>query len=477
MLKNITKVLLLGTLILLFAKCDKKTEDYPFQFRFITENYKPLNYLENDTIKGLAPDLLKEICKELNIPCSVEVLPWDEGYGKIQAEDNAVLFSTVLNGTRKDMFKWAGPIASLDELFFSASGSEVSLSSTEDAKKVARVGVLRDYAITQYLIGEGFTNLVYCTDNVDAFDQLLKGTIDLFPSDKITAEAALKTLQKSIYSVESQIVIRTDLLYFAFNKSIPDDVVADFQREIDRLKEDGTVKSLTQKYMQTADFPGTLQVYTEQYPPLTFRNSFGEITGFGSDIVYEILRRNQLYYDIRLTFWSIGYELALNNPNVCLFTMDRTAIRENQFQWVGPIGTNTTWFFTKAGSGITIGSLEDARKLASVGTVSSWFSTQYLQGLGFTNLVSDRDPGVMAKKLMNGEISAFVCSDVTFPDILKEAGYLYSDVVPGFSLMASDYYVAFSNSTPVTVVNQWQSTLTSMKADGTYDAIFRKWLK
>ncbi len=464
--------------ILLLTQCDKRNGDpYPFTFQFITEDYKPLNYLENDTLKGLAPDLLREICAELNIPFSVQVLPLDEGYAKVQEADNAVLFCTMLNSTRKDVFKWAGPIASLDWMFYSNSGSDVALTSIDDAKKTARIGVLKDYAITQYLIQEGFTNLIYCTDNVNAFDQLLKNEIDLFPSDQITAEAALKTLGKSIYSVTSQLTIRTDLIYFAFNKNVPDHVVADFQQQIDRLKENGSLKALTQRYLNSSDFPGTLQVYTEQYPPLTFRNSFGEITGFGTDVVNEIMKRNQIYADIRLSFWSIGYELALHNPNVCLFTMDRTETREDLFQWVGPIGTNTTWFYTKAGSEVVINSLDDARNLSAVGTISSWFSTQYLQELGFTNLISDRDPAVMAAKLMNGEIDAFVCTDVTFPDILKEAEYQYSDVVPTFTLMSSDYYIAFSKNTEETIVNQWQSTLQSMKQDGTYEAIRDKWLQ
>lgn len=469
---------LMAAMILLFSQCDRKSDDtYHFKFRFITENYKPLNYIENDTLKGLAPDVLREVCKGLNIPFSVEVLPWDEGYDLVQKADNAVLFSTMLNATRKDVFKWAGPLASLDWLFYSVSGNRFGLGALEDAKKIGRIGVLKDYAITQSLIQAGFSNLVYCTDNIDAFDKLLKGEIDLFPSDKITAEAALKDLEKSIYSVAPELIIRTDLIYFAFNKNVPDDVVADFQEEIDRLKDNGTLMTLTRQYLNTSDYPGTLQIYTEQYPPITFRNSYGEITGFGSDIVFEIMKRNNLYSGVRLTLWSIGYELALYNPNVCLFTMDRTEIRENLFQWVGPVGTNITWFFTKAGSGISIKSIDDARNLMAVGTVSSWFSTQHLNTLGFANLVADREPVVLAKKLMLGEIDAFVCSGVTFPDILKDAGYSYNEVVPAFSLMSSDYYIAFSTNTPARVVSQWQSTLEGMKRDGTYDEIYRKWLK
>ncbi len=463
---------------LLFPQCEKdKRDPYRFTFRFITENYKPLNYLENDTLKGLAPDVLREVCSGLNIPFDVEVLPWEEGYAEVQSTGNAVLFSTMLNATRRDMFKWAGPIASLNWLFYSKSGKPVGLTSIDEAKEVGKIGVLRDYAITQSLIDQGFTNLVYCDNNIQAFDRLLKGEIDLFPSDKITAEAALETLGKSIYTVSGELIIRTDLIYFAFNKSIPDDVVADFQGEIDRIKDNGTLKSLTRQYLNTADFPGTIQLITEQYPPLTFRNSFGDITGYGTDVVNEIMKRNKVTLDVRLTLWSIGYELALYNPNVCLFTMDRTETRENLFQWVGPIGTNTTWFYTRAGSGITIKSLEEAKNLKTVGVISSWFSGQRLQELGFTNLVAGREPVVMAKKLMNGDIDAFVCSGVTFPDIIKDAGYSYNEVVPSFNLMSSDYYIAFSLGTPKKTVDQWQSAFNAIRTDGTLQAISLKWLK
>lgn len=464
--------------IVILPQCEKDKKDpYRFAFQFITENYKPMNYLENDTLKGLAPDVLREVCTSLNIPFEVDVLPWEDGYAEVQSSTNAVLFCTILNATRKDLFKWAGPIASLNWLFYSASGRQVGLTSIDEAKSFGKIGVLQDYSITQNLIQQGFTNLVYCTDNVEAFDKLLKGEIDLFPSDKITAEAALQALNKTIYAVSEELIIRTDLVYFAFNKSIPDDVVADFQQEIDRLKDNGTLKALTLEYLNTSDFPGTLQVITEQYPPISFRNSFGEITGYGSDVVYEIMKRNKCTSDVRLTLWSIGYELALYNPNICLFTMDRTETRESLFQWVGPVGTNTTWFYTRAGSGITINSLEQARNLKTVGIISSWFSGQRLQELGFTNLVEGREPVLMAKKLMSGEVDAFVCSGVTFPDILRDAGYPYNQVVPSYSLMSSDYYIAFSTNTPKKTVDQWQSAFNAMKQDGTLAAISLKWLK
>ena len=463
-------------LVILFSQCDKdNVHKYPFDFHFITEEYAPLNFTEGGRLSGLAPELLEQVCKGLSIPYRVDVLPWIEGYSLLRQRDNVVLFSTAMNAERRDLFKWAGPIAALEWYLYAEAQNPVVINTLDDARQVGAIGVLQDYTMEQFLVREGFTNLVYCRDHQDAFQKLIQGEIDLYPSDRITARAALETLGQSPYRVAEKIPIHTEMIYFAFSKGVPDEVVADVQQEIDRLKENGLLRKLSQKYLNTNDYPGTLQIYTENYPPLTFMNPFGQITGFGTDIVHDIMERNKVFASVKLSTWSNGYELALHNPNFCLFTMDRTDIRENLFQWVGPIGTNATYFYTRAGSGITINSLADARGLAAVGTVSSWFSDQRLRELGFTNLVSGSEPGSMTKKLMMGEIDAFVCSAVTFPTILSEQGFTYSEVTEAFELMSSDFYIAFSKNTPATTVNQWQTALVAMKQDGTYNAIRQKW--
>jgi len=98
-----------------------------------------------------------------------------------------------------------------------------------------------------------------------------------------------------------------------------------------------------------------------------------------------------------------------------------------------------------------------------------------LRDLGFTNLVSDPDPNVVTEMLFQEEVDAFVCSSITFPDILRSLNYSYSQVVPEYVLMSSDYYIAFSKNTSPVMVDQWQSAFEAMRSDGTYDAIYHQW--
>lgn len=466
--------------IILIISCDKSESEgieYPHGLVFFTESYAPFNFEENGAITGFAPELLNEIAKELKFTPETTLLPWNEAVSMLENTPNGVLFSMVLNSERKDKYKWAGPFATLEYNFYTASTNALTLSSLEDAKNVDAVGVVKGYSITIYLESQGFSNLVYVSSQQEGFDRLLDEEIDLFPSDMLSAQAALQASGHLYYNVKAILPIKTELLYFAFNKEVPDEVVSDFQMSINRLKQSGFLTLLSQKYLNTSDIPGVLQIYTENYPPLTFMNAFGEITGFGTDIVREIMLRNNIYETIKLTTWSNAYNMALHNPNFCLFTMDRTEIRDTLFQWVGPIGTNDTHFYVRTDSDISINSIEDATALDAIGTVSSWFSDQYLRDLGFTNLVSDEDPGMIVKWLMAGDVDAFVCSAITISDILQANDYSFADVrEEPFILLSSDFYISFSKNTPGTTVELWQETFEAMQADGTYDAIFKKWL-
>ena len=96
--------------VFLFSSCTKDDKEVnPVQLRFISEEYKPFNYTDNSTTKGLAADLLKEVCDQLNMDCEIEFMPWNEGYALATETENTVLFTTALNATRRDLFKWAGP--------------------------------------------------------------------------------------------------------------------------------------------------------------------------------------------------------------------------------------------------------------------------------------------------------------------------------------------------------------------------------
>ncbi|MDO9465543.1 MAG: transporter substrate-binding domain-containing protein [bacterium] len=217
------------------------------------------------------------------------------------------------------------------------------------------------------------------------------------------------------------------------------------------------------------------QLLTEDYPPLTFERD-GEITGFGTEVVREIIRRLNIADNIRILPWKEGYDLCLKEANVVLFTMKRTELRENLFQWIGPIGSNNTIFYAKKGSGIKIDSMDDAKKVSKIATCSAWFSEQDLKDAGFTNLVSSPVPTENVRQLVEGEVALSIFTDITIPEIAIQAGYSINDLEPVFVVSTGHFYIAISKTTPQSLVDLWKQAFQAMYEDGTFKRIYAKWI-
>lgn len=218
-----------------------------------------------------------------------------------------------------------------------------------------------------------------------------------------------------------------------------------------------------------------LTMLTEEYPPVTYMKD-GKVTGFVTEIVREIISRQGIKDNIRLTSWDEAYNKALNTPNVVLFSTERTEKREKLFQWVGPVGKNSAIFYAKKGSGIKINSLDEAKGLASIATTTNWFTEQYLKNNGFTNLVSSPLPVNNVKQLMDGSVQVSIFTDITIPEIVKQAGYCMDDLEPVFPVSNTYFYIAMSLGTPSETVAKWQYVLDGMKKDGSFEKIYRRYI-
>jgi polar amino acid transport system substrate-binding protein len=86
--------------------------------------------------------------------------------------------------------------------------------------------------------------------------------------------------------------------------------------------------------------------------------------------------------------WLDAYAIVQYLPNSALFNMTRTPEREALFQWVGPISTSRSYFYTLATSGLTVSTIEQAKALQSIATPKGWFTHDYLIQHNFQNIVA-----------------------------------------------------------------------------------------
>ncbi|WP_147822449.1 substrate-binding periplasmic protein [Salidesulfovibrio onnuriiensis] len=226
----------------------------PDDLTYMTEQYPPFNYEEGGQLKGIAVDLLDAMLKKMGASKSaqdVSLLPWAQGYKRVQEEANTCLFSMTLTDARKPLFKWVGPVIATKISVFAKKGSGVSIGSAADLGKY-KYGVIRDDIGQQLLedAGVGKDKMDITSKNEANIKKLNAGRIDAWAYEESSAKYQLKMAGLNPADYEVAYVLQEGTLNFAFNKSVSDDLLAQFQAALDALKADGTVQSIQDKYLK-----------------------------------------------------------------------------------------------------------------------------------------------------------------------------------------------------------------------------------
>ena len=125
---------------------------------------------------------------------------------------------------------------------------------------------------------------------------------------------------------------------------------------------------------------------------------------------------------------------------------------------------------------MTIASLEDASKVGTIAVPRQWYSYQTLEAKGLPNLYGVIGPKQMMTMLRHRRVPVVVADNVTLESLLALGDLKPTDVEPLHSFLRSYAYIAFSTSTDDALIAQWQTTLDAMKADGSFAAIYQRWL-
>jgi len=207
-----------------------------------------------------------------------------------------------------------------------------------------------------------------------------------------------------------------------------------------------------------------LTLITEEALPLSYQEN-GEVKGVATDTVRQIMERLDVSYEIQVKPWSEGYELAQTQPNTALFATVRTPLREDLFQWAGPIASYKYAFFRRAGSGVPINMLDDARRVQAIAVYADDSRGQYLAEQGFTNLVTLADEAACLRALAAGEVDLAMTSDIGGFLVAERAGLDPADFEAAYTFNEVQLYVAFQKDTPKEVVQSWQAALDEIRAE------------
>jgi ABC-type amino acid transport substrate-binding protein len=238
------KIFLLAASMLLFSVQPLMSEE----LTILTENLPPLNYVKDGLLFGPSVEIVKEIQKRVGSHEQIKVFPWARAYGKVLEEDNVVLFGMTHTKAREDLFKWVGPLATKRDILVAKKGMGIAINNLADAKKVKRIGTLRDDTRERLLKEHGFTNLESVSDEQKNAKKLALGRIDLWAYKKPGLKTVCELAGVDYSELEEVFHLREIDVSIAFSKNTSDSIVLKWQNAFNEMLADGTMQKIRSKW-------------------------------------------------------------------------------------------------------------------------------------------------------------------------------------------------------------------------------------
>jgi len=218
------------------------------ELTILTENLPPLNYVKDGELVGPSVEIVREIQSRVGSRDKIQVYPWARAYKLALENENVVLFGTTHTKAREDKFKWVGPLATKRDILVAKKDSGIKISNLDDAKKVGRIGTLRDDTRELLLKSHGFTNLEPVSDEQLNAQKLVIGRIDLW-AYKIPG---LRTVCELAGVDHNELIevyhLREIDVSIAFSKMTSDLIVKKWKKAFDEMLADGTIMQIRRRW-------------------------------------------------------------------------------------------------------------------------------------------------------------------------------------------------------------------------------------
>lgn len=217
-----------------------------------TENFPPYNMSTNgrafehsaDNIDGICTERAKAVLDQSGHEYRIKLRNWNYGYNRALSKANHGIYCTTYTEERAPLFKWVGPLAQNLWTIFAPPGSTLKMNKLEDAKGKT-IGGYRNDVRSEYLLKRGYDVSVIDSDDLNP-KRLALGQIDLWIAERLAGPYLAS--QQDIEGLVPVFSFNDVDLYLAMSLETPDEVIADLNRALQAVKDNGTFEAIGTKY-------------------------------------------------------------------------------------------------------------------------------------------------------------------------------------------------------------------------------------
>lgn len=221
-----------------------------------------------------------------------------------------------------------------------------------------------------------------------------------------------------------------------------------------------------------------LRILAVEEPPASYIDDQGNPAGFAVDVVRELQRRLGNTDPVSVEPESRVYESGLMSPNVLLLSFSRTPERDEHFHMIARVIHKPWVFYGRGDAKHRLASLDDVRKLKSVGVVTGDVRARWLQEQGLANLQLAQDHEQVFRLLQAKRVDAVFSEPQGLAWFCRRQDCSKAMPKALWSPRWSDVYIMMSRQgTSLATVKRWQDAAAAMSADGILELYARRWME
>lgn len=219
-------------------------------------------------------------------------------------------------------------------------------------------------------------------------------------------------------------------------------------------------------------FSYDLSILTEDFEPISYIDNYGNLGGYGVEVVEEIKKELNIDNEIKLLPWVRAYNIGLKEKNVLLFATTYTEERNKNFTFVGPILVGKIRLYSKKTSKDTY---EEIKNKSTISVYRDGQEHEILKNLYFKNLEISATPLSAAQKLLFNRADYWANVDLTTQSILVHLDKNLNELYTHEYFIPIKLYLAFSAETNQNIIEEWYEVLSYLKVEGKLEKIFKKY--
>jgi polar amino acid transport system substrate-binding protein len=214
-----------------------------------------------------------------------------------------------------------------------------------------------------------------------------------------------------------------------------------------------------------------IKAYTADLPPWT--NEGNKVKpGFAYEVIVEAVKRSGLKVDLETIAWRRAQEEIKSRPNTMSFHLFRTPARESHYAWhFSILDSNVVFVSTRK----AVNSIDEAKALGRVVVVAGTPQETDMKQAGARNVEVVDEVESAVRMLESNRVDAFFTIAERALYAWSEAKFPRDKLVIGKPLRIDPLFVASNKQMPAGSMAKLKSAFESMKRDGAYASIHKKY--